>query len=99
MRGRKQENKFKKKKKSKSLEKGTYTSTIGGDFFWEGPKMTPKLGTHDVFCPSKEGPTSLPLCIIVQNVVNIVFKVGAKEGFPEFIFFKSFTIPRWSSGL
>jgi hypothetical protein len=48
--------------------------------------MTPKLGTHDGFCPSKEGPTSLPLCIIVQNVVNIVFKVGAKEGFPEFIF-------------
>lgn len=48
--------------------------------------MTPKLGTHDGFCPSKEGPTSLPLCIIVQNGVNIVFKVGAKEGFPEFIF-------------
>jgi hypothetical protein len=48
--------------------------------------MTPKLGTHDVFCPSKEGPTSLPLCIIVQNAVNIVFKWGPKRGFPEFIF-------------
>jgi len=52
-------------------------------FFGEGERglMTPKLGTHDVFCPSKEGPTSLPLCIIVQNAVNIVFKWGPKRGF------------------
>jgi hypothetical protein len=80
MRGKKTRKK-RKRKKSKSLEKGTYTSTIGGDFFWEGAKMTPKLGTHDGFCPSKEGPTSLPLCIIVQNGVNIVFKWGPKRDF------------------
>lgn len=37
MRGKKTRKKI-KRKKSKSLEKGTYTSTIGGDFFGRGLK-------------------------------------------------------------